>query len=97
MYSNLPNLIIGFHGCDKTTYENVLYKHEHLIASHNSYDWLDILLILCIIIITDSNICSVEALIKSDWIWDRVKTHRFCISSHIRPRVRDRNTVYMGT
>lgn len=40
MYSNLPNLIIGFHGCDKTTYENVLHKNERLIPSHNSYDWL---------------------------------------------------------
>ena len=40
MYSNLPNLIIGFHGCDLSTYEKVLYKHEGLRASHNSYDWL---------------------------------------------------------
>lgn len=40
MYSNLPNLIIGFHGCDRNTYENVLYKHEVLRPSHNSYDWL---------------------------------------------------------
>lgn len=40
MYSNLPNLIIGFHGCDKNTYEKVLYKHEVLRPSHNSYDWL---------------------------------------------------------
>lgn len=40
MYSNLPNLIIGFHGCDETTYKNVLYKQERLKASHNSYDWL---------------------------------------------------------
>lgn len=40
MYSNLPNLIIGFHGCDRTTYEKVLYMHERLLASHNSYDWL---------------------------------------------------------
>lgn len=40
MYSNLPNLILGFHGCDMTTYKNVLYKHERLWASHNSYDWL---------------------------------------------------------
>ena len=40
MYSNLPNLIIGFHGCDTNTYENVIYKHERLHASHNSYDWL---------------------------------------------------------
>lgn len=40
MYSNLPNLIIGFHGCDLNTYKNVLYKHERLKISHNSYDWL---------------------------------------------------------
>lgn len=40
MYSNLSNLVIGFHGCDLNTYENVLYKHETLRASHNSYDWL---------------------------------------------------------
>lgn len=40
MYSNLPNLRIGFHGCDVSTYENVLYRHETLNPSHNSYDWL---------------------------------------------------------
>lgn len=40
MYSKLPNLIIAFHGCDKTTYKRVLYKHEPLAASRNEYDWL---------------------------------------------------------
>lgn len=40
MYSNLPNLIIGFHGCDLNTYRNVLYGHERLKPSHNTYDWL---------------------------------------------------------
>ena len=40
MYSNLPNLVLGFHGCDLDTYKNVLYKHNKLRASHNSYDWL---------------------------------------------------------
>ncbi|MDE6890999.1 MAG: hypothetical protein K2P50_04310 [Lachnospiraceae bacterium] len=40
MYSNLPNLIIGFHGCDMSTFKNVLYNHEKLKPSHNSYDWL---------------------------------------------------------
>ncbi len=40
MYSNLPNLVIAFHGCDSRTFENVLYRHEKLLASHNSYDWL---------------------------------------------------------
>ena len=36
----MPNLIIGFHGCDITTYENVLYKHEPMKPSNNDYDWL---------------------------------------------------------
>lgn len=40
MYSNLPNLIIGFHGCDLDTYKKVLYKHESIKKSNNSYDWL---------------------------------------------------------
>lgn len=40
MYSKLPNLIIAFHGCDLTTFENVLYRHEHIAASKNDYDWL---------------------------------------------------------
>lgn len=40
MYSKLPNLVIGFHGCDITTYERVLYQHKPLRASTNPYDWL---------------------------------------------------------
>lgn len=40
MYTKLPNLIIAFHGCDETTYENVLYKHQQLNSSNNDYDWL---------------------------------------------------------
>ena len=28
MYSNLPNLILAFHGCDEETYKKVLYEHE---------------------------------------------------------------------
>lgn len=40
MYSNLPNLVLGFHGCDEETYNKVLYNHEALLPSHNSYDWL---------------------------------------------------------
>ncbi len=36
MYSNLPNLVLGFHGCDLDTYKNVLYKYNKLRASHNS-------------------------------------------------------------
>lgn len=40
MYSNLPNLILAFHGCDIETYEKVLYNHESLLPSKNPYDWL---------------------------------------------------------
>ena len=40
MYSKLPNLILGFHGCGKDTYEKVLYEHQHLKKSENEYDWL---------------------------------------------------------
>lgn len=40
MYSNLPNLVLAFHGCDEETYKKVLYDHEPLLPSINSYDWL---------------------------------------------------------
>ena len=40
MYSNLPNLVLAFHGCDEETYKKVLYNHEPLLPSINSYDWL---------------------------------------------------------
>lgn len=40
MYSKIPNLIIGFHGCDKHICERVLRGVEKLKASENQYDWL---------------------------------------------------------
>lgn len=40
MYQTLPNLVLGFHGCNKETYEKVLYRHEELNSSTNDYDWL---------------------------------------------------------
>lgn len=40
MYSNLPNLTLAFHGCDEITFKKVLYHHEQLLPSNNSYDWL---------------------------------------------------------
>lgn len=40
MYSSLPNMIIGFHGCDMDVFEKILYKHEPFKSSMNSYDWL---------------------------------------------------------
>ena len=33
MYSNLPNLILAFHGCDEKTYKKVLHKNETLLPS----------------------------------------------------------------
>lgn len=40
MYQTLPNLVLGFHGCNRETYEKVLYHHEELSSSTNDYDWL---------------------------------------------------------
>lgn len=40
MYQTLPNLVLGFHGCGRETYEKVLYRHEELNSSTNDYDWL---------------------------------------------------------
>lgn len=40
MYSRLPNWVLGFHGCSRVTYEAVLYRHEDLRPSTNTYDWL---------------------------------------------------------
>lgn len=40
MYSKLPNLIIGFHGCNKKTYEKVIINNKPLEPSLNTYDWL---------------------------------------------------------
>lgn len=40
LYASLPNIIIGFHGCDYDTYCDVLYNHNFLKPSTNDYDWL---------------------------------------------------------
>lgn len=40
LYSNRPNLVIGFHGCDQSTVDKVVSGEEHLKASENDYDWL---------------------------------------------------------
>jgi hypothetical protein len=40
MYSKLPNLVIGFHGCDISVFEKVLHNHENMIFSDKPYDWL---------------------------------------------------------
>lgn len=40
MYHHSPNLILGFHGCTQDVFEKILYRHEELEFSNNSYDWL---------------------------------------------------------
>ncbi len=40
LYDKLPDLVLGFHGCNKLTYENVIYRRERLRKSENAYDWL---------------------------------------------------------
>lgn len=40
LYSRRSNLVIGFHGCDKSIVEKVLNGEEELIKSQNDYDWL---------------------------------------------------------
>ena len=40
MYHHSPNLVLGFHGCTKDTFEQVLYHHQELEPSNNTYDWL---------------------------------------------------------
>ena len=40
MYSKLPNLVLGFHGCDQSVYEEVIIKNGMLNKSENTYDWL---------------------------------------------------------
>ena len=40
MYHKLPNLVLGFHGCDKEVFDRVLCGDELMKKSENSYDWL---------------------------------------------------------
>jgi hypothetical protein len=40
MYSHYPNLLLGFHGCSKSVFNEVITKFRPLAPSNNSYDWL---------------------------------------------------------
>lgn len=40
MYSKLPSFVFGFHGCDRTVGEKVLYGDVPMNPSTNDYDWL---------------------------------------------------------
>lgn len=40
MYAKLPNLVIGFHGCDKSVHDKLVYGNASFRPSTNDYDWL---------------------------------------------------------
>ena len=41
LYQKLPQIVLGFHGCDRAVAEKVLNSNEeHLTFSENDYDWL---------------------------------------------------------
>ena len=40
LYSRRSNLVIGFHGCDKSIVDAVISGETDLLASNNDYDWL---------------------------------------------------------
>jgi hypothetical protein len=40
MYSILPGMVLGFHGCDRDVGEAVLSGGKRLKSSENGYDWL---------------------------------------------------------
>lgn len=35
-----PNVVVGFHGCDKKVFDRVIKNNGKLLKSENSYDWL---------------------------------------------------------
>lgn len=40
MYNNKPNLVIGFHGCDKSTRDALVFNPQNVKISEEPYDWL---------------------------------------------------------
>lgn len=40
LYSTLPGIVLGFHGCDRSIGESVLAGKTQLRESRNKYDWL---------------------------------------------------------
>lgn len=40
MYSKISNLVLGFHGCDKSVAEQVISGKTRLRPSQNDFDWL---------------------------------------------------------
>jgi len=35
-----PDLVVGFHGCDRTVFDSIIKNGGHLESSENTYDWL---------------------------------------------------------
>lgn len=40
LYSRRSNLVVGFHGCDKSVVDAVIAGKTELLASANDYEWL---------------------------------------------------------
>jgi hypothetical protein len=40
MYDVKPNLVIGFHGCERAIRDQLLNKPDQIIISKKPYDWL---------------------------------------------------------
>ena len=40
MYSKLPHVVYGFHGCDESIKNDILHEKGFFSQSHNNYDWL---------------------------------------------------------
>lgn len=40
MYSKRPNLVLGFHGCDKKIADSIIQGDSFIHESTNDYDWL---------------------------------------------------------
>jgi hypothetical protein len=41
VYVSKPNLIIGFHGCEKEDQNKLLNDIKYFKNSHEDYDWLE--------------------------------------------------------
>lgn len=35
-----PSVVVGFHGCDQSVFDEVIKQGSHLKSSENTYDWL---------------------------------------------------------
>ena len=40
MYSDRPNLMIGFHGCDESIRNNLVNRPDNVKSSQETFDWL---------------------------------------------------------